>query len=192
MATDELLAAVVLAGGASRRMGRDKATMPHPESTVERPLTMVERTVSVLAEVCVPVFVVAAPGQQLPPLRAEILRDELRGIGPLLATGRGLRAAADGGAERAFVSAVDMPNLSVSVIAALRGFDAVDIVLAWDGRDHYLAGIYRTDLADRIDRLVAAGARSMRALAESVTTQRVVMPPTSELINANAMADLSR
>ncbi len=48
-------------------------------------------------------------------------------------------------------------------------------MLPWDGRDHYLAGVYRTDLADQVDALVAAGERSMRALAETVVTQRVVM-----------------
>ena len=42
-----------------------------------------------------------------------------------------------------------------------------DVVLPWDGRDHYLAGIYRTALADRVDGLVAAGERSMRALVDS-------------------------
>ena len=41
-----------------------------------------------------------------------------------------------------------------------------DVVLPWDGRDHYLAGVYRTALADRVDELVAAGERSMRALVD--------------------------
>ena len=79
--------------------------------------------------------------------------------------------------ERAFVCAVDMPFLTIDVIDELaRNIVGVDVVLPWDGRDHYLAGIYRTDLADRIDALVAAGERSMRALAETVVTQRVVLP----------------
>ena len=54
----------------------------------------------------------AAPGQSLPELSAPVLRDELRGVGPLPATGRGLRAAADAGADRAFVCAVDMPLMT--------------------------------------------------------------------------------
>ena len=153
---------------------------------------MVEHTVEVLTSRCAPIFVIAAPGQRLPSLQAEVLRDEIRGVGPLLATGRGLRAAADAGAERAFVSAVDMPYLSTDVVDDLISYVGVDIVLPWDGRDHYLAGIYRTDLADHIDSLVAAGERSMRALAETVLTQRVVLPRTSALTNMNSAADLDQ
>ena len=188
MSTPAPLAAVVLAGGASRRMGRDKATLPHPDGGT----TMVEYTVDVLSSRCSPVFVIAAPGQALPPLDAQVLRDEVRGVGPLLATGRGLRAAAAAGLERAFVCAVDMPFLSADVIDELVHDRGVDVVLPWDGRDHYLAGIYRTDLAGHIDALVAAGDRSMRALADTVVTQRIVIPASRALANVNSPADLTQ
>jgi molybdenum cofactor guanylyltransferase len=182
------LAAVVLAGGASRRMGRDKATLPYEGKT------LVERVVSVVSQRCSPVFVIAAPGQPLPTLQAEVLRDEVRGVGPLLATGRGLRAAADAGLKLAFVCAVDMPLLSTELIDELAGPAmrlGADVVLPWDGRDHYLAGVYRTSLADRVDALVAAGERSMRALVDTVDTQRIVMPEQPSLTNVNTAADLS-
>jgi molybdopterin-guanine dinucleotide biosynthesis protein A len=179
------IAAVVLAGGASRRMGRDKATMAHPLGT-----TMVEHVVSVLMARCEPIIVIAAPGQAIPELPAMVVRDELRGVGPLLATGRGLRVAAAAGAQRAFVCAVDMPNLTTDIVDELADYGGVDIVLPWDGRDHYLAGVYRTALADHIDALISAGQRSMRALAESVVTQRVVVEPNNQLVNINSAADL--
>ena len=169
-------------------MGRDKATLPHPDGGT----TMVDYTVNVLKSRCTPVFVIAAPGQALPTLDAQVLRDEVRGVGPLLATGRGLRAAAAAGLERAFVCAVDMPFLSTDVIDELAPHGGVDIVLPWDGRDHYLAGIYRTDLADHIDALVSAGQRSMRALAETVVTQRIVIPESRSLANVNSPADLAQ
>lgn len=192
MSAAEPLAAVVLAGGASRRMGRDKATLTLPGLGGR---TLVEHTVEVLSARCAPVFVVAAPGQGLPDLGgAVVLRDEARGIGPLLACGRGLRAAAEAGLERAYVSAVDMPEVSVDLVDLLAGFHGVDVVLPWDGRDHFLAGVYRTALADRIDALVAGGARSMRELTEAVLTQRVVLgddtPVRSALTNLNTVADL--
>ncbi len=182
------LAAVILAGGASRRMGRDKATLLYEG------VTLLERTVSTVSQRCSPVLVIAAPGQPLPPVQAEVLRDEARGVGPLLATGRGLRAAAAAGVELAFVCAVDMPLLDAALIDELVG-PAVrlgaDVVLPWDGRDHYLAGIYRTLLADRVAKLIAAGERSMRALVDSVDTQRIVMPERPALTNVKSAADLN-
>jgi len=169
-------------------MGRDKATLPFDGVT-----TLVERIVGVLGARCGQTFVIAAPGQALPDLRATVLRDEVRGVGPLLATGRGLRAATEAGFAHAFVCAVDMPELTVAVVDALAGPAerlGVDVVLPWDGRDHYLAGIYRTDLAGMVDRLVSAGARSMRALVDSVDTQRVVMAQQVALTNVNTADDL--
>lgn len=172
-------------------MGRDKATL-----TIDGPAgptTMVERVVSIVGTRCAPVYVIAAPGQSLPELPAVILRDEARGIGPLLATGRGLRAAAEAGVEHAFVCAVDMPELTVELIETLTGPAErlnADVILPWDGRDHYLAGIYRTGLFTTVDEFVKRGARSMRSLVESVDTQRIVMPEQAALVNVNTVADL--
>ncbi|UXA11764.1 molybdenum cofactor guanylyltransferase [Mycobacterium sp. SMC-8] len=186
------LAAVVLAGGASRRMGRDKATL-----TVDGPsgsVTLVERVVAVVRERCDPVFVVAAPGQALPDLDAVVLRDEIRGVGPLLAAGRGLRAAAESGRAHAFLCAVDMPALTsevIDVLAAPAGRLDADVVLPWDGRDHYLAGIYRTALHTVVSELLAAGERSMRSLVNAVDTQRIVLPPQPSLANVNTADELA-
>ena len=168
-------------------MGRDKATL------VVRGQTLVERVVTTVGTRCAPVFVVAAPGQALPELSAQILRDEVRGVGPLLATARGLRAAADAGREWAFVCAVDMPHLSARIIDELTvaaASSVADVVLPWDGRDHYLAGLYRTALSVRADQLVAAGERSMRALVDAGDTQRIVMEERRELTNVNTPQDL--
>lgn len=183
------LAGIVLAGGASRRMGRDKATLSVPGWFSGR--SLVEHVVSVVARRCAPVFVVAAPGQVLPELSADVLRDEVRGAGPLPATGRGLRAAADAGAQRAFVCAVDMPLLAVELIDALAGETGdADVVLGWDGRDHYLAAVYRTRLAERVEALVAAGAHSMRALVDVITAQRVELVDARMLANINTPDEL--
>lgn len=154
---------------------------------------MVERVVSVVGERCQPVFVVAAPGQRLPKLQAEVLRDDVRGLGPLLATATGLRAAADAGAKRAFLCAADMPLLTADLIDLLERraieLDA-DVVLPWDGHDHYLAAVYRTDLAAQVDTLIAAGERNMRALVDRVDAQRIVIPGSRSLANVSSAAEL--
>jgi molybdenum cofactor guanylyltransferase len=87
-----------------------------------------------------------------------------------------------------------MPHMTTELIDELAEHAArlkVDVVLPWDGRDHYLAGVYRTDLSDRVDELIAAGERSMRALVDAVDTQRIVMPTQRALTNVNTTADLS-
>ncbi|WP_459988468.1 molybdenum cofactor guanylyltransferase [Mycobacterium avium] len=183
------LAGIVLAGGESRRMGRDKATLPGPRGAA----TLLEYVVGVLTQRCDPIFVMAAPGQPLPEVSARIIRDEIRGQGPLPATGRGLRAAAEAGARYAFVCAVDMPLLSPELIddlVHLATETKAEVVLPWDGRSHYLASLYRTDLAERIDRLVAGGARSMRALIDASDAQQIVLPESRFLANVNTEADL--
>jgi molybdopterin-guanine dinucleotide biosynthesis protein A len=86
-----------------------------------------------------------------------------------------------------------MPYLDVELIDALVGPAlrlGAEVVLPWDGRDHYLAGVYRTALATRADELIAAGERSMRALVTGSDTQRVVMPEQRSLTNVNTAADL--
>lgn len=183
------LAGVVLTGGASRRMGRDKATLTVPGFFDGR--TLVEQLVSVVAQRCDPVFVVAAQGQVLPDLPAQVLRDEVPGLGPLPAIGLGLRAAAHAGAERAFVCAVDMPFVIPELIDQLAGPSQADVVLPRADRDHYLAAVYRTALAETVDALVATGERRVGALVETVEVQRIVLADTSPLANLNSPDDVA-
>ncbi len=169
-------------------MGRDKATLPYQGGT------LVEHIVGVLRPRCAPVFVIAAPGQRIPPVDAEVLRDDVRAVGPLVATGRGLRAAGEAGVPWAFVCAVDMPFLDTALIDVLVESSknlTADVVLPWDGRDHYVAGLYRTSLVERINTLVADGERSMAALVNSVEAQRIVVASERQLTNVNSAADLS-
>lgn len=118
----------------------------------------------------------------MPQLQAQVVRDDVRGLGALLATGRGLRAAAEAGAERAFVCSVDASLLSADLIDVLEAraveVDA-DVVLPWDGADHYLTAVYRTELAARVDELVAGGERNMRSLVDQVDAHRIVLADSS-------------
>jgi molybdopterin-guanine dinucleotide biosynthesis protein A len=189
------LAGVVLAGGASLRNGRDKAlkAVPAGLSDSQGHTTMVEHVVSIVGQRCEPVFVVAAPGQPLPELPAQVVRDDVRGVGPLLAIARGLHAAAEAGAERAFLCSVDVPFLTVDLIDAVAArateVDA-DIVLPWDGSNHYLAAVYRTELARQIDDLVAAGERNLPALIDRVDSQRVVISDSRPSADAKPASGL--
>ncbi len=189
------LAGIALAGGESRRMGRDKAMLRIPGSAgASSAATMVEHVIGVLHQRCKPIFVMAAQGQPIPALDSvRVMRDELRGLGPLSATARALRAAGAAEARLAFVCAVDMPFLTVELIDDLvrRAVETnAEVVLPWDGQDHFLAAVYRTDLADRADALVAAGKRAMRDLVDVSDTQRIVISESRPLTNVNTEAEL--
>src|SRR5438132_3807114 len=84
------LGGIVLAGGKSSRMGLAKATLPFG------PELMLQRVVRLLGSVVQPIVVVAAPGQQLPPLADDVLlaRDEHEARGPLEGLFAGLSAIA--------------------------------------------------------------------------------------------------
>ncbi len=187
------LAGVILVGGQSRRMGRDKASLPVPGSAGGSGATLAELVAGVVAQRCEPIFVMAAPGQPVPAVQGRVIRDEVRGLRPLSATGRGLRAAAEAGAKYAFVCAVDMPLLTVELIDELIQLAIetnAEVVLPWDGRSHYLAAVYRTDLADRVDALVAAGEYKMSALIDASDSQQIVLADSRPVTNVNTNADL--
>src|SRR5262249_30836837 len=70
---------IIVCGGRSSRMGRPKAWLPFGEEL------MLPRVARLLGETAAPLVVVAAPGQDVPPLPSEIavVRDEEEGRGPL-------------------------------------------------------------------------------------------------------------
>ena len=147
------LGGVVLCGGKSSRMGTPKAWLDFGGEL------LLQRVVRRVAEVAGPVVVVAAPGQDVPPLPAEvvIVRDPVSGRGPLQGIGAGLEALA-GRAEVAFVSSTDVPFLHPALIrrlVALRG-------AAWDivapraqGHYHPLATVYGIEARVEIAALLA-------------------------------------
>jgi molybdopterin-guanine dinucleotide biosynthesis protein A len=159
------VAGILLAGGRSRRMGRDKASLPWHGSTLAR------RAAGLLARCTgAPVIVVCAPGQDLPPLPdwVHVVPDPEPGLGPLAGLAAGLSAAAAGGARLAAVCAVDAPLAHPAVMAALLGAlgDAPAVVPIDDGRPQPLFAVYRTGLAQLADELVLAGERRASALGE--------------------------
>lgn len=160
-------AGVVLAGGRSSRMGSPKAALEWHGSTLLRHVSgVLQRAVDG------PVIVVRAPGQQLPDLDPRVLvrDDPEEGWGPMQGLAVGLSAAAEQGAEVAFVCSTDLPFLHAAFVrAVLRGFDSPvggddpvdqlspDVVLPFvRGYRQPMAGGYRTDLVPRIEKLLEA------------------------------------
>ncbi|MEV4070099.1 molybdenum cofactor guanylyltransferase [Nonomuraea fuscirosea] len=149
-------AGVVLAGGRSSRMGRPKAWLEwHGSTLLYRAAGVVGRAVDG------PVVVVAAPGQELPPLPqgVTVVEDPVEGLGPMQGLAVGLAAVADR-AEVAFVCSTDLPFLHPAfvrrVLRAMDGGADVALPVARGFRQPLAAG-YRTALAGLVTELLAAG-----------------------------------
>jgi molybdopterin-guanine dinucleotide biosynthesis protein A len=149
------VAGAVLAGGPSRRMGRDKATLPLGGAALGR------LALDALAAVADPVALVAPAGHPAnalldrsaagPSSRLVAVADP--GEGPLAALTAALRALP---AEHLVVVAADHPGLRVELLRHLVDSRAAAPALACrrDGRVEPLVAVYRRDAA-----LAAAEAR---------------------------------
>jgi molybdopterin-guanine dinucleotide biosynthesis protein A len=138
-------------------MGEPKAGLEwHGSTLLYRATAVLARTVGG------PVVVVAAPGQELPPLPpgAVVVEDPVEGLGPMQGLAVGLAAVADR-AEVAFVCSTDLPFLHPAFVRrVLRGLTeaGTDVVLpVARGFRQPLAAGYRTSLAGLVADLLAEG-----------------------------------
>jgi molybdopterin-guanine dinucleotide biosynthesis protein A len=187
--------AIVLCGGKSSRMGRDKATLPFgPELMLQRVVRLISQVVDPMA-----VVVVAAIEQQLPHLPANVIitRDELPGRGPLEGIAAGLRAM-PGYVEAVYATSCDVPLLVPEfVLQMFERLDQNEIAVPFDGQYHHpLAAVYRPRVLSLIHSLLEADRLRPRFLFDQVATAeipvetlRAVDPKLSTLMNLNHPED---
>jgi molybdopterin-guanine dinucleotide biosynthesis protein A len=160
---DVRTAAIVLAGGRSKRMGTPKATLEWHGSTLVRHVAGI-----VARAVDGPVVVVRAAGQPLPPLpaRVEIVDDAEDDRGPVQGIASGLDAIGDR-AHAVYVSAVDAPLLHPAfvrhVLRSLRAGDDVALPRL-DGFAQPLAAAYRATIAPHLHAQLRRDRRVTRSL----------------------------
>ncbi|MDR3634454.1 MAG: molybdenum cofactor guanylyltransferase [Isosphaeraceae bacterium] len=134
------LGAVVLCGGRSQRMGRPKAWLPFG------PEVLLQRVVRILGTIVDSVVVVAAPGQDVPPLPDSVLltTDPVEARGPLQGLAAGM-SRLPSSVELAYATATDVPFLESAWIGRLvELIGDHDLALPWVGGYHHpLAALYR-------------------------------------------------
>ena len=177
---------IVLAGGKSTRMGRSKADLPFGDEL------MLQRVVRILSEVVRPIVVVGAPQQELPPVpRAiEIVRDRISDRGPLQGLAAGLRALV-GKCDAAYVCSCDVPLLKVAFVKRMiELLGRQQITVPYVGSFHHpLAAVYRLDVIEQVNDLLAADRRRPVFLFESADTYIVSQ---AELIQVDSKLDSLR
>ncbi|MFT5696498.1 MAG: molybdopterin-guanine dinucleotide biosynthesis protein A [Myxococcota bacterium] len=170
-------AALILCGGFSERMGRDKAGLMFGDEP------LLARIVRVVMPCVDEVWLVAREGQELAvneSLGLPIARDPEEGLGPLAGVAAGLRAMK---AERAFVVSCDVPLLEARLVRGLLklsvGYRAAIPLI--DG--HYMStcAVYAKSLVPEIESMLRSGERRPRQIMQLSQTCSIGVEAIEEL-----------
>ncbi|RYY64695.1 MAG: molybdenum cofactor guanylyltransferase [Chitinophagaceae bacterium] len=176
------LCGLVLAGGESRRMGRDKSRLPWQGQ--EQRL----RCAELLSEFCTGVFVSLRTPETLQPYT--VLTDLHPGIGPMAGL---LSAFAQQPAAAWLLLACDLPLVgreAVQLLVDQRDPAALATCFCHqDGRLEPLAAIWEPAAAPLLEDARAAGHYGLQALLLAGRVERVPVPFTEWLLNANTPAE---
>jgi molybdopterin-guanine dinucleotide biosynthesis protein A len=170
----------ILTGGASSRMGTDKALLKLGE------LSFMERIRHALAQITTETRLVGGKDLRDDTAPLSVVPDVHVRWGAL----GGLHAAlAACRAEWAIVAACDLPFITGELLvrlASLReNFDAV-VPVQRDGRRQPLCALYRARACrERVEELIATGERRPRALLDKVRTRLVAFEELSDLPGAD-------
>lgn len=151
-------------------MGAPKALLPFG------PELMLQRVVRLLGQALEPIVVVAAAGQDLPQLPADVIvvRDRRENRGPLAGLAEGL-AALPPECEAAYATACDVPFLEprfVRRMIELLGADDVAVPRT-EGFYHPLAAVYRRRVLPHVERLLAKDRLRAADLFDLVDTREI-------------------
>lgn len=181
------IAAVILAGGQSRRMGRDKALV----RLAGRPLlTHVQRALAPQ----VAALALSANGD--PARFAEfgltVLPDHAS-MGPLSGVLAGLRWAAAQGAGAVVSAPVDAPFLPDDLVTRLaEGGGAAPVLAESGGVMHPALGLWPVALAGPLEDFLASGAKArVRDFALAQGGRTVAFPDPARFLNLNTPEDLA-
>ena len=182
---------VILAGGQSRRMGRDKALIELGGKT------LLERTADTLWHITSDLIVVGPEerGGQLPGVT--VVQDAVPGSGPLGGIAAALRASPH---PCCLVVACDMPLLNVGLLRYLVELaPSFDVVIPdADGFTHQMHAVYSTACLPHMERQLAAGDFKIdrffpRVRVRYVTAEEIDRfdPQHRSLLNVNTPEELA-
>jgi molybdopterin-guanine dinucleotide biosynthesis protein A len=186
------LGAVVLAGGCSSRLGRDKAFLRVNGQF------LIERIVDRLAQLSDEVIIVANEANKYEQFEAVIVGDAYPGKGALGGIYSGLTAATS---SHCLVVACDMPFLDLSLLRYMHGLASeYDVVIPRIGKlTEALHAIYSRDCLPFIDDLLQAGDLRIVNFFSHVRVRYVDRdevdifdPEHLSFFNINSQADLMR
>lgn len=176
-------AAIVLAGGRSLRMGRDKNFLP----VNGRP--MIQHIVEQLLPLFDDVLIGANDAEKFAFLRRRVIPDRQPGMGPLMGI---MSCLAESRHELNFITACDVPALDTHFIMQLMqaaGDADITVPLSHDGRPEPLLAVYRKSVAEAAGLVLGRGDRRITDLFDMVRVKFVTMADAGWYNNVNTMAE---
>ena len=174
----EQYGAIILAGGQSSRMGKDKASLEISGKS------MVERILFKLSPLVDEVVVIRAPGQNMPSIPEE-LKDKIR-VGWDSVKGRGpLQGIVDAlpllnsTIDKVFILTCDLPYITTEWLQTLKDVmtDEFDFVCTEENEiDNPLLAIYRRPVLEPASKLLSEGQRRPISLWEGWRMARLSAP----------------
>ncbi len=160
------LTGIVLAGGSSRRMGRDKALL----RLEDRP--MIQIVVARMQAVCREVLIVSNETSRYEGFGVSVVTDRFRGVGVLGGLHAGLKAASH---ELTLAVGCDMPFIKPCVLGAFAGWVVgYDVaLLRHDGQVEPLHGAYRRTCLPAIEGAIRSGERRIVSFFPQVRVRTV-------------------
>jgi molybdopterin-guanine dinucleotide biosynthesis protein A len=170
----------VLCGGASRRMGVDKATIPIAGVPMARRVAD-----ALIAAGCAPVVAVGGDRLELARLGLEYVDDDFPGEGPL----GGILTALSVGSPAAVV-ACDLPNLQAATITELiAALGQHEAAIAYTDRAEPLCAVWSDRAAAALLARFQSGERAMHRAIEGLDVGWVAAS-AADLRNINTRSDL--
>ena len=177
------VAGAVLCGGASRRMGRDKATL------LINGTAMASRVAAALAAAgCAPVVAIGGDVDGLRAIGIEVQPDRYPGEGPV---GGIVTALAWSPAERVVIAACDLPWLTADVVVAVIGAAGPKVAVAHTGERQPLCACWPASALASVEALYAVGERAVKRVLDGLDVVEVPVEAAA-LRNVNSPADLPR
>jgi molybdopterin-guanine dinucleotide biosynthesis protein A len=186
--------ALILAGGQSRRMGRDKAELRLPPPDGPR---VIDHVIKALAEVVARQDIIIVGGDR-EMLGLPTAPDVLAGQGPLVGLYSGLRQTMR---DWNFAVACDLPLLQPTLLRGLLSLadDGYDAIVPMLGKGQTTCALYHRRILPTIERLLAEDVRSLRELLAALNTRYVAEGELRgwdgelvSFVNLNTLEDYAR
>jgi len=176
--------AIIMAGGNSVRMGKDKDMLPINGQP------MIKHTIGWLRPHFNQILISSNDISKYSFPNVEVVPDKIAGQGPLMGIASALEASAN---EVNFVIACDIPEIDISFIKmmlrqALSGYDAV---VPRTGPSQYepLFAIYRKGILDTANELLSSGKRKIDEMFSRCRVRYIDLSDTEQIKNLNTMND---